>query len=77
MVSILNFCGINTPGLESWCCTQALLSVNKNLELYDLNDVAIFPRGIEHGIKYRYFSMYCIKVRNSTIVTTLLQNDPT
>ncbi len=29
--------------------------------------------GIENGIEYRYFSRYRIEVRNSSIVTTLMQ----
>ncbi len=29
--------------------------------------------GIENGIEYRYFSRYRIEVRNSSIVTTLIQ----
>jgi len=35
--------------------------------------LSIFPRGIENGIEYRYFSRYRIEVRNSSIVTTLPQ----
>ncbi len=31
--------------------------------------------GIENGIEYRYFSRYRIEVRNSSIVTTLVQGD--
>lgn len=37
-----------------------------------LNVVAIVPRGIKNGIGYRYFLKYCFKVRNSSIVTTLV-----
>ncbi len=33
-----------------------------------------FLRGIENGIEYRYFSRYRIEVRNSSIVTTLVES---
>lgn len=38
---------------------------------YALNVVSVFPSGRKNGIKYEYFSVYRIKVINSSIVTTL------
>ncbi len=34
-----------------------------------------FLRGIENGIEYRYFSRYRIEVRNSSIMTTLVNSE--